>query len=63
MRGDISSHSIHKAKEIGPQTTKEVGSRHKRGLVHIMQGDGFASELGGIVEMTMCLCAPILVGL
>ena len=28
-----------------------------------MQGDGFASELGGIMEVAMWLCAPLLVGL
>jgi hypothetical protein len=28
-----------------------------------MQGDGFASELGGIVEVAMWLCTPFLVGL
>ena len=27
-----------------------------------MQGDGFASELGGILEVAMWLCTPLLVG-
>ena len=38
-----SSHSIHKAKEVGPQRTKRSFPR--------MQGDGFASEPDGIMEM------------
>ena len=38
-----SSQSIHNAKEVGPQSTK--------GSFPIMQGDGFASELGGIMEV------------
>jgi len=28
-----------------------------------MQGDGFASELGGIMEVAMWLCAPLSIGL
>ena len=28
-----------------------------------MQGDGFASELGGIMEVAMWLCIPLLLGL
>ena len=28
-----------------------------------MQGDGFVSELGGIMEVVMWLCASLLVGL
>ena len=28
-----------------------------------MQGDGFATELGGIIEVLMWLCASLLVGL
>jgi hypothetical protein len=29
----------------------------------MMQGDGFASKVGGIVEVAMWLCALLLVGL
>ena len=60
---DFSSHSIHKAKEVGPQSTKGVISRHAKGLVLEMQGDGFASEPGGIMEVAMWLCEPLLLGL
>ena len=28
-----------------------------------MQGDGFASELGGIMEVAVWLCVPLLLGL
>ena len=44
-----SSHSIHKTKEVGPQGT--------HGSIHGMQGDGFKTELGGTLEVTMWLCA------
>ena len=54
-RGDASGHSIHKAKRVGPQSTKGVGP--------IIQGDGFASEPGGIIEVAMWLCTLLLVGL
>ena len=53
--GDGSSHSIHKA--------KEVGAKAQQGSVSIMQGDGFASEAGGIMEVSMWLCASLLIGL
>ena len=35
------SHAIYKAKEVGPQSTKEVGSRKKRGSNLGMQGDWY----------------------
>jgi hypothetical protein len=38
-----SSRSIHNAKEVGPQSTKGSFPR--------MQGDGFASKSGGIMEV------------
>ena len=48
-RGGYShSNHNHKVTEVGPQSIK--------GLVPMMQGDGFASELGGIMEVTMWLC-------
>ena len=50
-----SSHSIHNAKEVGPQSTK--------GSFPGMQGDGFAGEPGGIVEVAVWLCIPLLLGL
>ena len=59
--GNSSSHYVHKAKEISPQSTKEIGSRDARGSVPMMHGDGFTSEPGGIMEVTMWLCAPLLV--
>jgi hypothetical protein len=59
-----SSHSLHKAKEVGPQSTnKEIGCRHKRGLVPGMEGDNFASEPGGMMKVAMWLWATLLVGL
>ena len=75
---DNSSPAIHKAKKGGPQSTKRIGHRHKRGLIlgikwispqdargsiPRLQGDGFATELGGIMELAMWLCAPLLIGL
>jgi hypothetical protein len=39
------SHSIHKVTEVGPQA--------RRGLVPRPQGDGFASEQGGIMEVAI----------
>ena len=50
-----SSHSIHNAKEVGPQSTK--------GSFPGMQGDGFASEPGGIMEVAVWLCVLLLLGL
>ena len=61
--GGGSSHFIHKAKEVGLQSTKGIGSRHKGVLVSGMQGDNFASELCGIREVAMWLCSMLLVGL
>ena len=55
MGKNSSSHSIHKAKEASLQSTK--------GVVHGTQGDSFASEPGGIREVAMWLCKPLLVGL
>jgi hypothetical protein len=49
------SHSIHKANEIGPQSTKGVSSEYARGSVLGIQGDTFASKSGGIMEMVMWL--------
>ena len=45
--------------------TKSRRWAHKaqRGLVPKLQGDGFANEPGGIMEVAMWLCAPLLVGL
>ena len=45
--------------------TKSQRLAHKaqRGLVPMLQGDGFASKLGGIVKVAMWLCTPLLVGL
>ena len=43
----ISNHSIHKAKEVGPQSTKGDA----RGLVPKMQDDILASEPGGHVAL------------
>ena len=34
-----------------------------KGLVPKMQGDDFASEPGGIMEVAMWLCIPLLLGL
>ena len=31
MGGNGSSHSIHETKEVGPQSTKRIDSRHKGG--------------------------------
>ena len=59
----LSNHSIHKTKEIGSQSTKGVMSWDARGLVPKMQGDGFATEPGGIMEVAMWLCVPLLLGL
>ena len=58
-----SSHSIHNAKEVGPQSTKGSFPRMQRGSVPGMQGDGFASEPGGIMEVAVWLCIPLLLGL
>ena len=57
-RGRCYSHSIHKVTKEGPQCTKGVGT-----LVPKMQGDGFTSELGGIMEVVTWLCTLLLVGL
>ena len=50
-----SSHFIHNAKEVGQQSTE--------GPFLGMQGDGFASKPGGIVEVAVWLCIPLLLGL
>jgi hypothetical protein len=49
------NHYIYKAKEVGPQSTK--------GPFPGMQGDGFASEPGGIMDLAMWLRTPLLLGL
>ena len=49
------SYSIHKVTEIAHKA--------QRGLLSKMQGDDFARELGGIMEVVMWLYAPLLVGL
>jgi hypothetical protein len=54
--GDGSSQYVHKAKELGSQSTNKVGSHAARGSVPRMQGDDFTSEPGGILEVTMWLC-------
>ena len=48
---------------IGPTKHKVVISLDAKGLVPGMQGDGFASEPGGIMEVAMWLCVPLLLGL
>ena len=51
---------------LWPFYTQSHGGRptkHKRGLVPRMQGDGFASERSGIMEVAMWLCASLLVDL
>ena len=58
-----SSHSIHNTKEVGPQSTQGSFPWDARGLVPGMQGDGFASEPGGIMEVAVWLCIPLLLGL
>jgi hypothetical protein len=51
----VNAYSSHNAKDVGPQSTKE--------LVRGMQGDGFASEPGGIMKVAVWLCLPFLLGL
>jgi hypothetical protein len=46
-----------------PTKHKKVISWDARGLVPGMQGDGFASEPGGIMEVAVWLCASLLLGL
>ena len=61
--GGGSSHSIHKLREVGPQNRKHVGSQDVRGSVLRVQGNAFASELGGLMEVAMWHCTMLLVGL
>jgi hypothetical protein len=56
------SHYIHNIKEVGLQSTKGHFP-YAKGLVTGMQGDGFASKLGGIMELAVWLCLPLLLGL
>jgi hypothetical protein len=58
------------SKEVGLQSTKASFSGCKgfgywdaKGSIPRMQGDGFASELGGIMEVAVWLCLPLLLGL
>jgi hypothetical protein len=60
---------VHKPKEVDTQSVKEV-SMDTNGLVMgikwlgtWMEGDGFATKPGGIMEVAMWLCALLLVGL
>ena len=46
-----------------PTKHKRVIFRDAKGSVPGMQGDGFASEPGGIMEVAMWLCLPLLLGL
>ena len=38
-------------------------SKYGANSLHGMQGDGFASEPGGIMEVAVWLCIPLLLGL
>jgi hypothetical protein len=65
-----SSHSIHNVEDLGLQSTKGsfpgckgFGYRDARGSVPGMQGDGFASKPGGIIEVAVWLCLPLLLEL
>jgi hypothetical protein len=68
-----SNHSIHNAKEVGPQSTKGsfsgmqggwiLGCKGAGSRVPGMQGDGFASEPGGIMEVVVWLCITLLLGI
>ena len=42
---------------------KRVISLDARGSILGTQGDGFTSELGGIMEVALFLCLPLLLGL
>ena len=68
-QGSGSNHSIHRTKEVGSRHKgvwflgcKGVSSCDARVYVPMIQGDGFASKLGRIVEVIMWLCTPLLVG-
>ena len=45
-----------------PTKHKRVIFRDARGSVPRMQGDGFASEMGGIMEVAVWFCLPLLRG-
>ena len=53
----------YRTKETTVLGIKGVSSQDARTSVPGMQGDGFASEPGGIMEVAMWLCSPLLVGL
>jgi hypothetical protein len=59
--GAGSSHSINKAKEVGPRSTKAVGYRHQYSgcIVTVLQ----LNWVRGIMKVAMWLCTPLLVGL
>ena len=46
-----------------PTKHKRVISQDAQGLVPGMQGDGFASKPGGIMEVAVWLCISLLLGL
>ena len=54
-----------KPRTQGGRPTKHKGviSQDARGLDPGMQGDGFASERSGIMEVAMWLCVALLLGL
>jgi hypothetical protein len=49
------SHLIHKAKEVGPQSTKGSFPRMQGSWFLRCKDDGFASEPSGIMEVAMWL--------
>lgn len=49
-------------KKVFDTTCKGVSSWYARGLVPGMQGDSSPTELGGIMEVAMCLCISLLLG-
>jgi hypothetical protein len=55
-----SRHSIHNVKEVGPESTKRFISREAKGSIYGMQGDDFASEPGGIMEVAVWLCISLI---
>ena len=66
----VNAYSTHNAKEIDNKAQKghylickEVSSQDARRSIPGMQGDGFASQPSGIMEVAMWLCVPLLHGL
>ena len=57
------AHKAQRGYVLGRKGARSKNKRAVKGSILEMQGDGFTSEPGGIMEVAMWLCASLLIGL